>query len=220
MALVQAFDALKITTRKGKEVVKTDEQIDALCERLGLNPEGVDLYVLGWLGGCKKYTRFYRAEMEKAQAALRGGGSVSEQLGRVFAGLADRAYTDFLAVVFGWLELMLADLQKKQPVSTKVTTRISGYSLVSGRAEMIEFLPGIMDVVIQPRFKTPVFDQFVYFITNVKKRRLLRRDEFLFIPAFMAKYDTLQRVKTNTDDTTFFPILFDDFIEYIQSAGK
>ncbi|KAL7712870.1 RhoGAP domain containing protein [Entamoeba marina] len=200
------FDSLKKTTPKGKLVIRDEDQMDVFIEKLGLDVDGVDLYLLGFLGGCKKYQRFYQQEIEKISKKINNKTPIPQQLNQIFEKLDDKEYTKFLGI-----------FKKKQPIPGKENLKVSGPLFLEGRTEMIEIIPQVLESVIQPKLKNPVMEQFVYYLVNIKKRRLLRKDEFQFIPDFLRKYDSMTKVKNNTDDTTFFPILFDDFIEFVQS---
>ncbi|BFU21175.1 hypothetical protein EHI8A_093000 [Entamoeba histolytica HM-1:IMSS-B] len=219
-SMLKVFDSIKMTTPKGKVVIKTDEQIDQFIEQLNLDYDGVDLYMLGYLGGCKKYGRFYRNELEKVVKLLNPKKPLSQELNNRFNALEGESYVKFLGVVYDWVDIMLKELQSHQPTGEKVNLKISGFVPIEGRTEMVDILQPLLSAIIQPKYKNDVFEQFIYFVINYKKRRLMRKDEIQFLIDFLIKYPNMKAVKNSDDDTCYFPILYDEFIEYVQNSQK
>ncbi|ELP92231.1 hypothetical protein EIN_118050 [Entamoeba invadens IP1] len=216
----KAFDKYKTIGKSGHGSIKSEEQIGSFCLALGLDQDGSDLYVLGFIGESKKYGYFKENDIKKITKVFNKEEALHDQIQNYFNKMERPEYRNFLSVIYKWVDEMLKDIQHNEPLPKKENLKISKPVFLEGRTEMIQILPDLLDAIIQTKLKTDLFENFVYFITNVRCRRLLTFDEFTSIVDFLTQFKTLSYAAHSTDDTTSLPLLYDDFVVFIQTKKK
>ena len=202
-ALMKAFEECN---EQGE--ISSREAITQFCQKLGINEDGIEMYILGYLGNCLSFEKFRKENIEAIGDRIQG--NVKEECVKIFTTFSDNEYYKFLKTCYLWLKRIVNESERTQD---KIT--------------MIEVLDDIYRVLLKEEMLGNVYTHLIEYITKVDKETLKKKyiqvDSFCYMPNFLKAHPTLESLKMSQDqidDFVSYPDLYTSFLEHYNSKQK
>ncbi|ELP95017.1 hypothetical protein EIN_252310 [Entamoeba invadens IP1] len=192
------------------------ENVETFCQELNISPDGYETYVLGYLGKCALYQHFEEVHVANLEPQLVGYKDVKDFIQKKFASFEGDSYYKFLAHVYKWVLILLAEVNKTVAPGQPQTT-------------MTDVVGDIYKDVLKPEYQTPLFDQFIDYELHRHKQTLkekkIMKDAFSFLPTFLETFKTLKNILAIKDvdereDLLALPTIYTDFIIDMKEKEK
>ncbi|KAL7714068.1 Uncharacterized protein QTN25_008341 [Entamoeba marina] len=196
--IVDAFEKWK--NLKGK-IGKNE--IEGFKEELNITT-GLEVDILGHIAESPKFESFTKQQIILAQKIIGKNSNISEKLNEIYESYTMAQMRAFLKRVYEWMDNMVFGYNKKNAEKIK----------------MLDFTGDVLNEILPERCRTAVLNEFIKFVERGKKEKLTR-DEWEYSVEFFGKYTKLKELWNITEDESMiFPLLFEDFVDFVQKAKK
>ncbi|KAL7713550.1 Uncharacterized protein QTN25_008928 [Entamoeba marina] len=198
----------KVFNDTNESGIVNSQNIEQFCKALGISEDGVELYILGYVGECNLYQHFENKHIENIEKVFKSD-NIKQLCNDHFNRLKGDSYYKFLKIVYRWLVIVVNEMNK-------------GLKQGDERFKMLDVLKDIYLVVLKPNLINAVFDNLLNFITTQHKESLkkgmIQMDSFSYMVMFLETYPTMGKLVMTPDEIDELysvPPLYSDFIEFV-----
>lgn len=188
--------------------------IEEFAAELGIPCDGVQFYVLGYLGKCKFFQHFEEKEIQEIEKYINCDETASQCCERFIRSLSTNEYYNFFSVIYRWLIITINEFNKTVASDEKTT--------------MLDQLETVYNDILSEEMKSSdvfklVIDYMCHYHPESKKKGLVMMDTFAYMPVFLTTYKSpsqLKMTQEQIDDLCTLPSFYTDFLEYMNSKKR